>query len=84
MAAYLCQVSEEILGPQGRDGLPGLQIGIADAFFCVLVVFYDVVRQMEQAAAVGIVGMLDGCLIPGEIEVDDGFIVHKGSPRLCF
>ena len=57
---------------------------LADAFFCVLIVFYDVVCQNKEPSTIGIIHMFNAVLVSGEEQFYNLAVFHSGSPHLCF
>ena len=59
------------MGPLRRDGVPGPEIGVVDAFLRVVVAAEDVPGQGVEKTAVFSGGGRDGPLVPVPVKVND-------------
>ena len=78
------KIGEKMLGSAGRNRIPGFQIGVADAFLRILTAAQNAVCQVVQPPSVGVVGVTDGVLIPGQEQRNDLHVFHRGSPHSFF
>ena len=75
MPAYLRQKGVEKGRPLRRDGISSFEIGIVYAFLRILGRVQNSVRQSLEPPPVDKVRLPDGRLIPGEVQVQQLFVV---------
>ena len=73
---------KEVLRSVGRNRIPRLQVGIADAFLGVLTVADDVVCQLVKPPPIGIVRVFDGIFVSCKEQFYDFAVFHYGSPHM--
>ena len=84
MAAYFCKIREKAAGDLGRNGVPGLQVGVVDTFLGILIVFQNPVCQHVKFPAIALVRGGNGSFVPGHKQCHDLLVTHLSIPPfLC-
>ena len=68
----------------GRDGVPGPQIRILQAFLGILLVGKNVIRHRVQILAVFLVGFGNGALLACEIQINDLLVAQHAAMLALF
>ena len=83
VAHQAAQIGPERVGPLGRDGVPGVQPGVADALLRVLRAAQDIGRHGAAVGAVFPLRLPEGGLLPGPVERDDLPVLQRGHLLRC-